>query len=96
MSTGEITFTPTPVARFTCELPGCGRSTLAARYSDCQIWLDNTPAFHRMLSVCPEHKAEWLRIVSDFMEGDLTAVTERGYELPSVEMERSRHDANRG
>lgn len=63
-------FTPSSRSVIACELPGCGRVTHLWRFSDGQIWLDKdangTPRF---LNVCPEHKAAWLRMVSDFLEG---------------------------
>lgn len=53
--------------RFVCEK--CGRITYAQVYSDCQIWVfENFQGTRHSMSVCPEHKAEWLRLTSDFLE----------------------------
>ena len=58
-------------AQVVCQLPGCGVTTLIQSYRDCQVWVDKddngSPHF---LIVCPEHKAKYLRLVSDFLSGD--------------------------
>jgi len=64
-----------------CEIPGCGVGTLVYRYSDCQVWIDKdnqgTPDF---LNVCPSHKAEWVKMVSQFLIGDGSAAEVDGME----------------
>lgn len=76
-----MSFTPSTASRFTCELPGCGKSTLAWKFSDCQAWLDmDGTGVPRFVNLCPEHKAVWVRMVSDFLAGDgSTTELDRGY-----------------
>ncbi len=61
-------FSPMPQYRITCEI--CGQTTLVATTKDCQVWIDKDDyGSFRHINVCPEHKAKFLRLVSDFVEG---------------------------
>lgn len=76
-----MSFTPSTASRFTCELPGCGKSGLAWNFRDVQAWLDmDGSGVPRFVNLCPEHKAKWVRLVSDFLSGDgSTEELDRGY-----------------
>lgn len=55
----------------TCEIPGCGVTTTAFRHDQLQVWLDKD--FHGnpgWLQLCPQHMANWYKMVSDFLAGD--------------------------
>jgi hypothetical protein len=55
---------------FVCQVPGCGVASTVTLNTNCLVWLDKTdhgsPVF---MEVCPEHKAKFLRLVSDFASG---------------------------
>jgi hypothetical protein len=56
--------------QFICEIPECGKSTMVQRFADCTIWLDQDHNGNLLqMNVCPEHKAKFLRLVSNFVEG---------------------------
>ena len=56
------------LSRFLCEV--CGVATLTEVYRDCQVVIDKDDfgAMH-VLTVCPEHRAKFLRLISEFVEG---------------------------
>lgn len=57
-------------SQFVCEIPNCGKTTLVQRYADCRIWLDKDDNGNLQgMDVCVEHKAAFLRLVSDFVSG---------------------------
>jgi hypothetical protein len=52
--------------RVICEK--CGRSSIVASLRDVTIFIDkNEDGMGRMMRVCPEHKADWLRMISTFL-----------------------------
>ena len=58
------------LTQFVCQVPDCGKVTLAQRFADCRVWLDKDESGNLFsMDVCPEHKAKFLRLVSDFAEG---------------------------
>ncbi len=52
--------------RIVCDV--CGRITVTPIIMDCGIMIyRNTNGQDRFLRVCPEHKAQWERMLSDFL-----------------------------
>jgi len=62
-----------PLYRITCTIPGCGRSSTVARYTECAVWIDRdedgVPSF---MEVCPPHRALFLTLVSEFASGKVS------------------------
>ena len=48
----------------------CGKTTVTKNLGDVQVVISRdgnaTPIF---VMFCPEHRAEWIRLLSDFLEG---------------------------
>jgi hypothetical protein len=57
-----------PLSRTVCEK--CGRVTLVTLFSEVSVYLSDEPDGRRIyVTLCPEHKAELTRLISDFFEG---------------------------
>jgi len=65
------------VMRIICDV--CGRITMTPVMMDCSIMIyRNQDGSDRFLRLCPEHKAQWERMMSDFLSQNDTL------ELPSL------------
>jgi hypothetical protein len=63
--------------RFVCEV--CGRATMTPIFADAQVMLfRDSRGENRYMPLCPEHKAQWERMLSDFISQSDTI------ELPSM------------